>query len=542
MRFHEFRKNPIVETLLDEVAMSPSSLAKWANSPEAEGILMGVEYEMYVPDVSNAEEYDSFSEQDIKKYKQMFAVWKIDSIHEYVDRRIKYELKDYIREVVVNEFDYDSADKEAKKALGKKASDEEIGDYVSDMIADKVKEVLSMDKVDNPEYASYVESASNIMEDEAKEHFDSATESDWLESIGIDKMSDVSEDWGYTWPWWRSTKNDGTRSIDDIARIFKEDMGISKLNVGAGWHTAERERGSWIIERDGSLDRPNDMDDAGLEFIAPEVPVAKAIDTIQKVQSWARQNRCYTNATCGLHMNVSVPNYSLENLDYVKLAIFLGDNYILDQFRRKGNDFAKSVSDLIVLKTNFVDVEKVFAKMRSSLSKEASRLIHAGNRARQSSINAKDGWVEFRGPGGDWINESPDKLVNTILRCGIALKIATNENAYREEYAKKLYKLLSPQGEVNDATQLFSLYSTGQLDTKTLAMRLEKLRAQRKTKPTVAPSTEPKTYKVFKHDGSLMGTISALNDEQIRHFLVHNGRNPDDYYWQIDTDPDNIRI
>mgnify|MGYP003344215961 CR=1 FL=1 len=41
-------------------------------------------------------------------------------------------------------------------------------------------------------------------------------------------------------------------------------------------------------------------------------------------------------------MNVSVPGYSLEKLDYVKLALLLGDNHILKTFDRMNYNYCRS--------------------------------------------------------------------------------------------------------------------------------------------------------------------------------------------------------
>ena len=51
MRYEQI-KPQLDEEILDEVKMSPSALQKFARSPEAEGMLMGVEFEMCVPNVS----------------------------------------------------------------------------------------------------------------------------------------------------------------------------------------------------------------------------------------------------------------------------------------------------------------------------------------------------------------------------------------------------------------------------------------------------------------------------------------------------------
>lgn len=144
-------------------------------------------------------------------------------------------------------------------------------------------------------------------------------------------------------------------------------------------------------------------------------------------------------------MNVSIPNYDISKLDYVKLALLLGDEYILKQYQRTSNTYCASAIQKI--KSNISrnpDLEKWFNLMREGLSNEASKLIHAASTRKYVSINVKPSNIEFRSPGGDWLSEDLGKLENTLLRFVVALDAAMDEKKFKEEYAKKLYKLLSP--------------------------------------------------------------------------------------------------
>jgi hypothetical protein len=59
-----------------------------------------------------------------------------------------------------------------------------------------------------------------------------------------------------------------------------------------------------------------------------------------------------------------------------------------------------------------------------------------------------------------------DFLENTLLRYVQALAIAGDPDAYRDEYAKKLYKLISPSGD--DTLNLFSQFATGEITSEQL--------------------------------------------------------------------------
>jgi hypothetical protein len=163
-------------------------------------------------------------------------------------------------------------------------------------------------------------------------------------------------------------------------------------------------------------------------------------------------------------MNVSVPNFSRQNLDYVKLAILLGDEYILSQFGRLSNGYAASAMGKVkdIIQSSPAKAGAALEKMKMALAGEAAKIIHNGNTNKYTSINTKDGYIEFRSPGGDWLNEDIPKLENTLLRFVVALDAACDPEKHKQEYLKKLYKLLEPSmDEYGDMVRDFSNYVSG---------------------------------------------------------------------------------
>ena len=54
------------------------------------------------------------------------------------------------------------------------------------------------------------------------------------------------------------------------------------------------------------------------------------ISDLHEVIRWAKENECYTDEKCGLHMNVSIQDIDMSSVDFIKLALFLGDDYVLE--------------------------------------------------------------------------------------------------------------------------------------------------------------------------------------------------------------------
>jgi hypothetical protein len=202
------------------------------------------------------------------------------------------------------------------------------------------------------------------------------------------------------------------------------------------------------------------------------MPIDEMISDLNKVKAWADKTGCYTNDSTGLHINISVPNYSIDKLDYVKLAILMGDEYILDLFGRSGNNYAKSAMGKIqtALKAKPEAAAQIMDLMKQGLDGAATKAIHTGITDKFTSINTKTGYIEFRSPGGDWLDGNFAKIENTLLRFTVALSAAIDPTAYRKEYLTKLYKLLSEGMDKSDVDviQLFSNYSAGELDKAAL--------------------------------------------------------------------------
>jgi hypothetical protein len=114
----------------------------------------------------------------------------------------------------------------------------------------------------------------------------------------------------------------------------------------------------------------------------------------------------------------------------------------------------------------------------------ATKAIHSGTTDKYTSINTKSGYIEFRSPGGDWLDANFDKIENTLLRFTVALSAAINPEAYREEYLKKLYKLLEPVAveQEKDTIKFFADYVAGKTPKAALRSFVKQAQLERKIK------------------------------------------------------------
>jgi hypothetical protein len=527
MRYTEIKQALEEAEIIDEVSMSPSALQKFANSPEAEGMLMGIEFEMCVPNVaveddSGDGEYDydmderatdiddiirffregemaqlSSSGADRLRSKMWdeYLEWSFDKISNDLDED---DLLSRVRDRLLEEFDINDYIDTAREELGDDASDSDVERKAEELLDAEVDQLMI--DADGRDYERAYDDIRQDMEEDLRNSAD-YDEQAWLSDIGVDWMSNAEREWNLDWPHWTFYGNEDGVDVDTIGDEFAKAMGLESVNTSNNYHGARRDGVRWIIEPDSSIDA--DSGDGGLEFVSPPMPIKDGIEMIKKFKDWASSIGAYTNKSTGLHMNISVPDMTIENLDYVKLALFLGDEYVLKEFDRQYNSYAKSAMSIVreKIQANPENATALLAKMKEHLNAAASKLVHTGITNKYTSINTKDNYVEFRGPGGDYLKQDLPKLVNTVLRLAQSLRIATDENAYKQEYAKKLYKLVGPkEGEwtdPNNSVALFSRYALGQINKTELVNNVRQAQKARKEK-----KGEEVQYWVMNNDGT----------------------------------------
>jgi hypothetical protein len=494
----EFAEFVTEQDNLFEITMSPSSLKKLSAQT---GALAGMEFEMIVPGVKG-EDQDQEPDYDYDE-----STSSIDNIcnffydGDFNSRRQIDDLRERMRDAYEQWADDQVNDDWAGYGMDflyqyvKNNVDDET--IISDLGLESDEEGNSP-VIGRPEWAQYAEYCMNEQNDtydEALSEFrddwfnDSDKEENWLESEDLERMSDVESRYGgiVTWPHW-SDPNAGETDVEQVADEFSNAIG-REVRASKDYHSRSVERPStrsahYIVEPDGSLD-PDDSNDAGLEFVSPPLPIEELLSDLNKVKAWADRTGCYTNDSTGLHINVSVPGWTggTDQLDYVKLALLLGDEFVLDSFGRAGNTYAKSAMGKIrdAVRKSPDRVQELMDRMKSGMDQLASKIVHSRSTDKYTSINVKDGYIEFRSPGGDWLNDNFKEIDNTLRRFTVALSAAVDPVAYRQEYLKKLYKLLDVSSE-KDPLSYFAKYAAGELPKAALKSFVRQAQLERDVK------------------------------------------------------------
>jgi hypothetical protein len=509
---------------LDEVKMSPSALQQWATSDAAKGIRAGFEAELIFRDTNSGDDDDDTDmEPDYDYDERARSVQGVIDFFQGGDyggmsAREEGRLQDgldnqYLEWMDERMYDAwrDERDDLIKEAwLREKPMVERVHDMLVDGMdmddreADRIQAAgdaaprftKSSDqeayKQANPDYATYLEAeegAEEILQeeveqtiekedgfydevlDEFRENFYIDDDSSFFQDVGLSYMSDIAAEYSLDWPYLTGGgggNNGGSRDWEDIGTSLQSAIDMP-VKVSSNYHSTTRKEGRWIVEPDSSLD-PDDREDYGLEIVSPPLPLLDALEKLQEVTDWANnpnEGNAYTNQSTGLHMGVSVP-YKGGDVDYLKLILFLGDEYVLQSFGREANTYTKSAMSKFRenIKGGRADPAGALMLMKNNLIEFAYREIQKGvGTGKYTSAHIQDGYIEFRSAGGDWLAEEsadPQKLSSTMLRYARAMQIAANPAEERREYAKKLYKLVAPEGDSQLA--LFSQFAAGEID------------------------------------------------------------------------------
>jgi len=595
MKFEELNQQ------LDEVRMAQSNLQQFLNSPRAEGMRSGFEAELifagagysiydsdvqYVDDMSEDQStYDidsiiEFFQQGDYDPRQVRNLRKTlwDEYNQWRDRVSINDFRHREKEMVklwIEDYGWDETAKieeYLRDELGlneKQVSDaRRRGNYYADKI-DSSKQQQAYREADK-DYDNYLKAAFAVDEklDELVEEevdfegkawqsaYDEWRDEDdydqehWLEANDLHSMSSVQYTYDILWPF-QIEDEDSERSgysyevAESLAESLHNDLGV-QTKVSNTYHGITKDGVSWYFEPDGSL-RPDEEDDMPCEIVSPPMSLKETHDILPLFFQWVEENEGYANKSTGFHMSLSMPNHKPATVDFLKLALFLGDDHVLTTFSRQANDYCESSLGIIRNRlTNFSSEQDITARldlafnaMRKNLIELSSAAINTNGQGKFVTINDRGNYIEFRSAGGSNYFSDIDLVQNTLLRYAYAMSIASDPKAERQEYAKKLYKFLSPAIKSSpDAMRYFVQYTTGQLTRPELKnfvklTQQERQRAKRTPDQVSAEQDNVENYWELLNtsQGTTIAVFQAANREDAIRLALARARESSGVNW-----------
>lgn len=413
MRFHQ---------IFNEANMKQSTLSR--SKPMWDGFTAGFEIEIAidesVKDDFDYEKYYSirgevFDRESIygEILDSLMVEYMPDDFIDFKDRYNKDDIADGYREATKEEIEkYKSEDEEY---------DYESNDWIFIVDTDD-DEVISVDFSDLDEIENYFPDTAEFILDEFMEKISEMT--DEQTEIKIEDM--------------KSEVPEIVIIGDHVFGSLQQYIGGSEYDIVIhdDYHSENKSGSDFVIEPDQTIDP------GGTEIVSPVFDNYDDFEEYLKdvLEMISEEVAYYTNESTGLHINIG--GFDSDQLDMTKLILFLGETKVSSEFGREINDMAKQLIPSIAKKINQYD-EITPEKYKTDIKPDLDNLIRQ-SLLKYYTINFEKldkGYIEFRGMGGADYEGKQDSIILNVKRMIRAINIASDPNAYKNEFFKKLYKL-----------------------------------------------------------------------------------------------------
>lgn len=203
----------------------------------------------------------------------------------------------------------------------------------------------------------------------------------------------------------------------------------------------------WRVEPDSTIESPG----APAEIVSPVYDSPREmIEEMRQLFDWIQGEGAETNQSTGLHvtMSMSDPKYRSRGINGVKMAVMLGDQYLLKQFDRLGNRFTQSQLERLRVAargmtqtSNFESLEQIQQMLmdRGGISMDKMYSINIKTDTENTEGNML---VEFRIAGGGDYFDQEEQVQDAVVRYATVMQMGYDPDAYRREYATKLFRLI----------------------------------------------------------------------------------------------------
>lgn len=212
---------------------------------------------------------------------------------------------------------------------------------------------------------------------------------------------------------------------------------------------------SWRVEEEATSG-------VDAEIITNVMKIPEGIKSLKRMFELIEQNEnLSTNTATGLHVNIGSWNRTDWNqVDWLKFLIVYRADRALQAFGREINRYAVDKLDTIISDLENKSLDQFYENI-SMINQIVIRLSPKMSAVNLSKLSTR-GHIEIRAPGGKNYHLKTNEMVNQIQRAVRALEIASDPDAYKNEYIKKLYKILGAkkqqQAGGNEVERLFGKF------------------------------------------------------------------------------------
>jgi len=456
--------------ILEGVRVSQSILKKVLDA--ADDINMGFEAEFHAEsyDLSSEREEIDFSHtslSDATEYFENTGSLDYDDMYDYAkehdiddDEYLHhgYDEDQATQDFIEGYFDYeDNWYMEYLDEKGKWDHDKEepkIGGDGEDIARKNIVDDLEQNRLGYSDYSDL----DDYLDRERRERVnndwlaDAVWEYSWSDFVEINEWEHTLEESELDSDIFISSSEGG---MQEIAELFSNETGYDEPTVFTEYHASDKDTDEWYLEPDSSVSD-------GAELVSPVFSFHVGLEALEKTFNWMTGNQFTTSESTGLHISLSFDEEP-DEVDWVKVAVLMGEKHMLEQFERMHNTYTKSQleqienyakkNDLIRFK-KWNGFKELTHNLGKAISQDKSNTFNIGN-------FANSGRIEFRIMGNDGYEDRFEEVKENILKFIMFMKIATDENLFKKEYMQKIGKILNAGKK--DALQPETLDTTAEI-------------------------------------------------------------------------------
>ena len=327
-----------------------------------------------------------------------------------------------------------------------------------------------VDEYRGSDFRDYLRDIAADDEDIKQAAYEEATENydydDWINAEWY-SMSSFCDDYGIDY----SYGNNLGEVAELVSKFVRDSSAFSDDYVESGeYGNTSGSTVQYAVESDSSIDGYG----TGAEIISPVFSTPRRmLAEMKKFFEFLQSEGALTNNSTGLHITMSYNPQDGETVNHkpgtsevianrVKMAVLLGDQYLLNEFLRGSNTYTKSqykelqnaIGEL-KQESGTEGIKKAEAFLEKAISDDKFRAIHFKG---QKDSNTNTNLIEFRIGGGEDYEQDFDKVFKATVRYATTM-IAGHTDQYEGDYAKALSKLLNKandvaQGDVEEVDEL----------------------------------------------------------------------------------------
>ena len=258
----------------------------------------------------------------------------------------------------------------------------------------------------------------------------------------------------------------GQEEVAGYLRDWAEDNSITDEVQAGEYHAGygDTKQSYWRVEGDPSISTGG----TGSEIISPVYKNPQAmLKEMKSLFEWLDDQNVETNSSTGLHVTMSMNSEpdaprgddgqrEGAKVNKVKMAVLLGDKYLLSTFGRSGNTYAKSQYDNLKRRAgelkrdpnntkNIRAIEQILSKGISS--DKYSAINFKGDKDRSTNNEL----IEFRIGGGHDYHQDFDNCAKAVIRYATVMSAGHDDKAFQKQYASALFRFVNKLDKIDDA-------------------------------------------------------------------------------------------